>query len=251
MSPEECLGTPASGNSTDQGSIFTLRDARNLALWLQHETAPQIAKCQCEIDICQFIPHFATKAAEGEDCISTEESGQQRWAQDFVLQSVVIGNRQIMADGDSLSATTVADPHGFNAARRSKIEHERSDGGDAGIGKMPQRKVRPAILDFRSGSEQVHDITAGILHRIVDEVHERIRRNVRKRDFSRQVIRVRIGPAVNDDDLAAIRPVLQDRRKRLFKLLAGAEAGNHDGEASHESPSMTSLGGSEARGGYE
>ena len=74
--------------------------------------------------------------------------------------------------------------------------------------------------------------------------------NVRKRDFPLQMIGVGIGPGVSDDDLAPVRAVLQDGRKRLFKLLAGAQARNHDGEPSHENPSMTGLGGRETRGGF-
>jgi hypothetical protein len=134
-------------------------------------------------------------------------------------------------------------------ARSGVPEHQRGNRGDSGIGKVPQGCVRPAVADFRSGSEDMDDFAAGILHGVVDEVDQRSGLDVRKSDFPPQMIGVGIGPAVDHDDFAAVRAVLQDGGERIFKLLAGAQARNHDGEPSHENPSMTGLGGREARGG--
>ena len=105
-------------------------------------------------------------------------------------------------------------------------------------------------MHFRPGSEHMDYFATGVLYGIVDEIDQRGGLDVRKRNLALQVVRVGVGPAVGNDDFAAIRAVLQDGSERIFKLLAGAQARNHDGEPSHENPSMTGLGGRETRGGF-
>ena len=62
--PEECLRSPATGNGTQEGPTTAKRSVGHLALWLEDKPAAEIAKGKCEINVSQFIAHFAAKAAE-------------------------------------------------------------------------------------------------------------------------------------------------------------------------------------------
>src|SRR5256885_2314468 len=80
-----------------------------------------------------------------EQGIFAEEASEQRRSEHFVPQGMMIGYGQVAADGDALAAESVSDSHRLDSAGGRQLEHEGRDRGDAGIGKMPQGKMGPAV----------------------------------------------------------------------------------------------------------
>lgn len=128
-------------------------------------------------------------------------------------------------------------------AVRSKRHGGGRDRGDFLVLKRRQRKFRPTFRGFQTARNEVQHLA---LSRDQAGIGKRGDRSclalLDKANLARQVIRIVVRIAVDDDDLAIGRPVLKHGDERAVEFGGSTQAGNHNREPRHGRPSLSSPG---------